>query len=71
MENIILAGKYMPVTFIKNEKGKFVPYNTKLTFNQKHEGQWNSMAADIDNDGDINYICGNLGLNTRYKASLR
>ena len=31
---------------------------------------WNSLAAgDFDNDGDIDYIGGNVGLNTFYKAS--
>jgi len=31
---------------------------------------WNSLnAADFDQDGDIDYIAGNLGLNSRHKAS--
>jgi hypothetical protein len=32
-------------------------------------GWWNTLkAADVDNDGDIDFVVGNHGLNTRFKA---
>jgi hypothetical protein len=36
----------------------------------KETGWWNSIAAgDFDNDGDIDYIAANLGLNAFYRAN--
>jgi len=67
--DLILAGEWMPVTFLKNDKGTFknVTANTSLS---NQIGWWNSIAAgDFDNDGDIDYIIGNLGRNSFYKAS--
>jgi hypothetical protein len=35
-----------------------------------HVGWWNSIVAgDFNNDGNIDYIAGNLGQNSNYKAS--
>ena len=61
--DLILAGEWMPLTFFKNENGKLVNV-TSQTGVGNHKGWWNSIAAgDFDNDGDIDYIAGNLGLN--------
>ena len=65
--DLIVVGEWMPVTFFKNMGNKFVPVKTGI---ENHTGWWNSLVAgDFDNDGDIDYIAGNLGLNTNYKAS--
>ncbi|CAN5428843.1 VCBS repeat-containing protein [soil metagenome] len=67
--DLILTGEWMPVTFFKNSKGKFENV-TKQSGISNELGWWNSIAAgDFDNDGDIDYIAGNLGKNSFYKAS--
>jgi enediyne biosynthesis protein E4 len=67
--DLILAGEWMPLTFFKNENGKFRNV-TPETGLEKYTGWWNSIAAgDFDKDGDIDYVAGNLGLNTEYKVS--
>jgi hypothetical protein len=67
--DLILAGEWMPLTFFINEHGKL----KNITASSGLAGQtgwWNSLAAgDFDNDGDIDYIAGNAGLNSFYKAS--
>ncbi|MFM9911456.1 MAG: FG-GAP-like repeat-containing protein [Chitinophagaceae bacterium] len=66
--DLMLVGEFMPITFIKNENGKLA-INSRTTIDHS-QGWWNSIAAgDFDEDGDIDYIAGNLGLNSRHKAS--
>ena len=67
--DLIVVGEFMPIQFFKNTGGKFenVSGKTGLTYTA---GWWNSIAGgDFDNDGDTDYILGNLGLNSRYKVS--
>ena len=60
----------MPLTFFKYHDGKF-ENKTLETGLSNTEGWWYSIAAaDMDNDGDMDLIAGNLGLNYKYKASI-
>lgn len=66
--DILIAGEFMPITFIKNKNGKLL-YDSPVIIENSH-GWWNSiLAGDFDEDGDTDYLLGNLGLNTRHKAS--
>ncbi|QCX01455.1 hypothetical protein FGM00_15570 [Aggregatimonas sangjinii] len=66
--DLIVVGEFMPITFFHNEEGKLVI--TEISGLQKSEGWWNSInGGDFDQDGDIDYLLGNLGLNTKYRAS--
>jgi hypothetical protein len=67
--DLILAGEWMPVTFFKNDHGVFKNVTANTGVSNKL-GWWNTIVAgDFDHDGDIDYIVGNTGLNTFFKAS--
>ncbi len=67
--DLILAGEWMPLTFLKNDSGKFVDV-TGETGISGYQGWWNSLCGgDFDYDGDTDYIAGNLGSNTYFQAS--
>lgn len=67
--DLIVVGEWMPITFFKNEHGKLQNVSAQSgTSNQI--GWWNTIVGgDFDNDGDIDYIVGNLGLNSFLRAS--
>ena len=70
-QDIALAGEWMPVTILYNEKGSFPA--TKASPIPGSEGWWLSLAvADLNKDGRPDLAAGNLGLNSRFYAdSLR
>ena len=67
--DLITVGEWMPIHFFKNKNGKFENISAASGINDE-KGWWNSItAADFDNDGDIDYVAGNLGENSFYRAS--
>jgi hypothetical protein len=69
--DLIVVGEWMPVTFFKNVNGKFKNV-TAASGVGGQTGWWNSIAAgDFRHTGRTDYIIGNTGLNTLYKASDR
>ncbi len=64
--DLILAGEWMPIKIFLNKNGELNFHkNIKNT-----EGWWNEIqATDLDNDGDLDFVLGNLGLNHKYHAS--
>lgn len=66
-KDAIVVGHWMPVKiFLNNGKNlQLLEANLGNT-----NGWWNVIeAADFDGDGDIDFVIGNWGLNTRLKAS--
>jgi hypothetical protein len=69
-EDLILAGEWMSVRFFKNNLGKNFTEVTDQVFKTDYHGWWYDMEkGDFDNDGDIDLVLGNLGLNYKYQAS--
>ena len=67
-KELITAGDWTPIRIFSVDDTVFAPKMTKELENSN--GWWNVVkAADIDNDGDLDLIAGNWGLNNRLQAS--
>ena len=68
--DFIAVGEWMPITFFENKDGVFEKNNAVANTITNSIGWWYSIEkSDIDNDGDDDYLVGNLGLNYKYKAT--
>ena len=64
----VVVGYWMPVKVFLNDGTKLVLQ--KNTLLEKTNGWWNTIKVnDFDKDGDLDFIAGNWGLNTRLQAS--
>ncbi len=69
-KDLAITGEWMPLRIFKNQNGKGFKEITESVGLNETMGWWFSLKADdIDNDGDIDLIAGNLGENYKYKAS--
>lgn len=69
-EDLLLVGEWMPISVFINEGGELKVAPTPTGLEQSH-GWWNVIKpCDVDNDGDIDFIAGNHGRNSRFEASL-
>ena len=67
--DLIICGEWMPLRFFKNNNGKLTEVTAATGLNNDN-GMWRSLqAVDIDNDGDMDYVAGNMGLNNKYHAT--
>ncbi len=66
--DLLLVGEWMAPTLFRNVGGRL--QQQKTTGLATETGWWCSLiAGDFDGDGDTDYVAGNLGLNSKFRAS--
>jgi hypothetical protein len=67
--DLIVVGEWMPITVFHNEGGGRLK-KMKVPGLEQSEGWWNRIVAgDFNGDGRIDFVVGNLGLNSRLQAT--
>ncbi len=66
--DLVVAGHWSPITLFYNDGKKLVKQQNQGL--DKSNGLWNAIKViDIDQDGDLDLVAGNWGLNTRLRAT--
>lgn len=69
LPDLIVCGEWMPIRFFENTGSSFIEITNKVA-DPEMKGWWYSLNVnDIDNDGDLDIVVGNLGLNNKFHPS--
>ena len=67
--DLLIVGEWMPIKVFIQENGKFVDRSVQYGFD-KTNGWYNVIeTGDFNGDGFVDFVAGNHGLNSRFKAS--
>lgn len=68
-DDLIVVGHWMPISIYMNDGRSLKPQKVKGL--EKTNGWWNTVKVDdFDNDGDLDIVAGNWGLNSKFNASV-
>lgn len=67
--DLVVVGEWMPIKVFINQEGRLIDHSNK--FGLLHTNGWyNTLeVCDVNNDGLVDIIVGNHGLNSRFRAS--
>lgn len=67
--DLLIAGEWQPLTFYQNVGGRFKNVTDQTGIGDKSNWWTSLVAADFDNDGDMDYVAGSFGQNTYFKCT--
>ncbi|MFT5263055.1 MAG: hypothetical protein ACI8YQ_001795 [Polaribacter sp.] len=68
-QDLIVVGEWMKINIFQNDNNSFTNKSDALGLADSRAWWWSIVPADFDKDGDMDYLVGNLGKNTKFKAS--
>jgi hypothetical protein len=68
--DLVIASEWSPITIFRNQEGSLEILPLEGTGLENTHGWWNTIVpGDFDGDGRMDFMAGNLGLNSKIKAS--
>lgn len=69
--DLVIAAEWQPITILLNRNGALKKIPLEGSGLENTNGWWNTIhASDFDHDGDLDFIAGNLGLNSKLHADV-
>ncbi|HTF21033.1 MAG TPA: VCBS repeat-containing protein [Chryseolinea sp.] len=70
-DDLVVAAEWSPLIILYNDHGKLKPMGLEGSGLEQSNGWWNVVCPfDADNDGDLDFMLGNMGLNSKLHASI-